>query len=50
MLIEVYENARQLSKTCDNDIYLNYKKINDDYDIAEYLAYHNNLKNKGRKK
>ena len=33
---------------CDNDIYFNFKKINDNYDIAEYLAYYNNLKNKGR--
>ena len=50
LLIEVYNDADKLSKTCDNDIYLNFKKIKDDYDIAEYLAYYNNLKNKGRKK
>lgn len=50
LLIEVYNDADKLSKTCDNNIYLNFKRINDDYDIAEYLAYYNNLKNKGRQK
>ena len=50
MLIEVYENALKLREKCDNNIYLNFKKITDDYDIAEYLAYYNNLNKKGRLK
>ena len=47
-IIEVYDDALERAKMCDNDIYFNFKKINDNYDIAEYLAYYNNLKNKGR--
>lgn len=50
MLIKVYDDALAKSKICDNDIYFNFKKIDNDYDIAEYLAYYNNLENKGRKK
>ena len=50
MLIKVYDDALKKSKVCDNDIYFNFKKIEDDYDIAEYLAYYNNLENKGRMK
>ena len=48
LLINVYDNSKKVSKTCDTDIYLNFKKISDDYDIAEYLAYYNNLEKKGR--
>lgn len=50
LLIEVYDNANRLSRLCDNDIYLNFKRIKDNYDIAEYLAYYNNLEKKGRVK
>lgn len=50
MLIEVYEDAQEKLKNFNNDIYFNFKNINDDYDIAEYLAYFYNLKKKGRKK
>jgi len=46
----VYDEAHKLSEQCDNDIYMNFRKINDDYNIAEYLAYYNNLKNQGRLK
>ncbi len=48
LIINVYDDALNRAKICDNDIYFNFKKIDDDYDIAEYLAYYNNLKNKGR--
>ena len=50
ILIDVYENANKISMDFDKSIYLNCQKINNDYNIAEYLAYYNNLKNKGRKK
>lgn len=50
LLINVYNDALNRSKLCDTDIYMNFQKINNDYDIAEYLAYNNNLKKKGRKK
>ncbi|MBE6154091.1 MAG: hypothetical protein E7163_00740 [Firmicutes bacterium] len=50
ILFEIYEDAN-LKKNKDNiDIYYDYKKITNNYNIAEYLAYYNNLKNKGRKK
>lgn len=48
LIINVYDDALNRAKICDNDIYFNFKKIDDDYDIAEYLAYYNNLKNKRR--
>lgn len=48
MLVNVYNNSREMAKMCDNDIYLNFKKIDDNYDVAEYLAYYNNLQKKGR--
>ena len=48
MLVRVYEDALEKSKICDNDIYFNFKKIENEYDIAEYLAYYNNLEKKGR--
>ena len=48
LLIEVYNHSNRIAKICDNDIYLNFKKITDDYDIAEYLAYYYNLQKKGR--
>lgn len=50
MLINVYNDAKKISKSCDMNIYFNFKAIHDDYDIAEYLAYYNNLAKKGRKK
>ena len=49
-LFEIYSDAKSMMDKCDTDIYLNFKKITNDYNIAEYLAYYNNLKNKGRKK
>ena len=49
-IIMVYENASTESKIRDNCIDKNYRVINEDYDIAEYIAYYNNLMNKGRKK
>lgn len=50
LIIKVYNDALNRKKICDNDIYFNLKKIDDNYDITEYLAYYNNLKNKGRMK
>ena len=50
MLFRVYDDAIERNKICDNDIYLNFKKIENDYDIAEYLAYYNNLERRGRMK
>lgn len=50
LLIKVYDDATEKAKLCDLDIYLNFKKIKDDYDIVEYLAYQNNLEKKGRMK
>ena len=43
MLIKVYDDALEKSNICDNNIYLNFKRIKNEYDIAEYLAYYNNL-------
>lgn len=48
MLIKVYDDALEKSNICDNNIYLNFKRIKNEYDIAEYLAYYNNLEKKGR--
>lgn len=48
MLLDVYSDALERAKMSDSDIYFNFRKIGDDYDIAEYLAYSNNLKKKGR--
>ena len=50
ILMMVYEDANKLKECVDMDLYRDFKKINDDYDIAEYIAYYNNLSNKGRKK
>ena len=50
ILFEIYNDAKSMMDKCDTDIYMNFKKITNDYNIAEYLAYYNNLKNKGRKK
>jgi hypothetical protein len=50
ILKDVYKEAEKIKKKCDIDIYLDFKKITDDYDIAEYLAFYNNIQNKGRKK
>ena len=46
----VYDDANKLKNSVDNEIYKDFKKIQDDYDIAEYIAYYNNINNKGRKK
>ena len=50
ILFEIYSDAKSMMDKCDTDICMNFKKITNDYNIAEYLAYYNNLKNKGRKK
>lgn len=49
-LIEVYEDALDKRKNCDYCIDKAIAQITDDYNIASYLAYYNNLTNKGRKK
>ena len=49
-LFEIYGDAKSMLSECDTDIYNDFKKITNNYNIAEYLAYYNNLKNKGRKK
>ena len=50
MLIDVYNDAINENRIHDFNIYKNFKKITNDYDIAEYLAYYYNYLNKGRKK
>ena len=48
MLIEVYNDANERRNKCDIDIYFDFKKISNDFNIAEYLAYYYNLEKKGR--
>ena len=50
ILIEIYENAINESEKSDDCIERPFMRIKDDYDIEEYLAYFNNMKNNGRKK
>ena len=47
-LIEVYDDAER-RKMSGNNARLDVKRITDDFDVAQYLAYYNNLKKKGRK-
>lgn len=49
-LIEIYKDAKIETEKHDCSIDKQFRKITNDYDIAEYLAYYNNIKNKGRKK
>lgn len=47
-LIDVYDDAEKRRKSS-NDAHLDVKRITDDFDVAQYLAYYNNLAKKGRK-